>query len=346
MPFGGFALLSLFYVFAGLRFLVKFLPHWRDTFARPLTQPKRVQLAEAAFFILVPVSVALHELGHAVAIKLYGGDILGFGYYFFAGYVSYDPSGFTDLQMMMIAFAGTLVNLILLAIALAAVYLKRPPFSPSVNEILTQFALISALNTLILYPLLDVATGMAGDWTQMYDGGVPWFTAVIVVIQIGTLLLLYGLSRNQHARQRLATVTGMPPGSERSLWQSPQQPAPAPAPPPPASQQKAMELTQQVASGWPERVNVAASIRSANAATATNQPEWTIGLNWQSADRLKDVIVGGFPDGRTVLLGADAALDAAPATRTPKPLRVWSNFPAAEEFGRELRASMETVESW
>ena len=44
---------------------------------------------------MVPISVALHELGHAVAIWSMGGEVVDFGYYGFAGYVSYYPCEFS-----------------------------------------------------------------------------------------------------------------------------------------------------------------------------------------------------------------------------------------------------------
>ena len=101
-------------------------------------------------------------------VRLYGGQVLDWGFYGFAGYVAFDPREFTDAQQIVIAAAGTAVNLLLAGIAVALVFLKRPPFRAAINELLITFTWISLLNALVVYPLLDFVSGLEGDWTQMY----------------------------------------------------------------------------------------------------------------------------------------------------------------------------------
>src|SRR3954467_2147965 len=170
MDLGPFALLSVFYIILGIRLVYQLARNFRQTFDRNFTPQDRLLVDQAAFFILLPISVALHECGHAIAIRLFGGDILGWGFYGFAGYVEFDPSQFTAAQRIIIASAGIQVNLLLAALAVGAVFLKRPPFRAAINELLIQFVWISLLNALVLYPVLDFVAGMEGDWSQMYDG--------------------------------------------------------------------------------------------------------------------------------------------------------------------------------
>jgi hypothetical protein len=146
-----------------------------------------------------------------------GGDVVDFGYYGFAGYVSYYPFQFSATQQTLIAAAGSLVNLVLCLASLAVVLLWKPPLRASINELLLQFAFLSGINAFIVYPLLDVASGMNGDWRQMYDSGVPWLTAVIVAVQALVLLAGYWLVTNPTMVSRAATLTEAPSGFVRGI---------------------------------------------------------------------------------------------------------------------------------
>ncbi len=210
MDLGPFALLSAFYVLLGVRVVYQLARNFRQTFDRNFTPQDRLLVDQAAFFVLLPIAVALHECGHAIAIHLFGGDVLGWGYFGFAGYVEFDPEQFTAAQRILIASAGTVVNLLLAAIAVAAVFLKRPPFRAAINELLIQFVWISLLNALVLYPVLDFVGGMNGDWVQMYDGGVPQLSLVILIIHLSVLALLFWAWRSPTARARIAQLTGGP----------------------------------------------------------------------------------------------------------------------------------------
>ena len=130
MGFGPFVLLSLFYAIIGVRVIGQLVARRRETFDRRFTLADRALVDQAAFFVLVPISVALHELGHAVAIWLQGGTVEGWGYYLFAGYVSFDAAPFDRAQRVLVAVAGTVVNVLLAAGAVGLVFLRRPPMAP------------------------------------------------------------------------------------------------------------------------------------------------------------------------------------------------------------------------
>lgn len=356
MPLGGMALISLFYAFAGVRFLWSFWPVRKDVFDANLTERERSQIAQVAFFVLLPISVALHELGHAIAIWLMGGEVLGFGYYFFAGYVEYDPSSFTDAQMVIIAFAGTFVNLLLIAIALLVVFRKSPPLLAAWNELLLEFVFISGINALVFYPLLDLATGMGGDWSQMYRGGVPVLTGIIIAIQAGCLALAYWASKSHAVSTKLADLTGYPPGVERPLVGKPRvtgTPVPAaaignlpssapagmnarttmPATPDEAAVQAAME---RVASGWPVPVR----------GQVTPGPNGQVtSLAWVAGGLHRAVGVNPNPDGSWSLVGVARPASGPDGGRT-EALQTWLPLPGENELTFAIRLGMEQVDRW
>ncbi len=124
MSLGPFALISLFYVILGARVIFQLVRNFRQTFDRNFTHEDRMLVDQASFFVLLPIAVALHELGHAIAVTLYGGEVLDWGFYGFAGYVAFDPRDFTDAEQIVVAAAGTLVNLLLATIAVGLVFLR------------------------------------------------------------------------------------------------------------------------------------------------------------------------------------------------------------------------------
>ena len=137
MGLGPFALISLFYLVLGVRVVYQLARNFRQTFDGNFTRGDRVLVGQAAFFVLLPISVALTSwvtpwrsvcLGVRCSTGLYG----------FAGYVAFDPREFTDAEQVIIAAAGATVNLILAAIAIALVFLRRPPFGAAINELLIQ----------------------------------------------------------------------------------------------------------------------------------------------------------------------------------------------------------------
>lgn len=341
MPLGGFGLLSIFYLFLGVRFLFQFLPRRKEIFDNNFTPYDRSMLGQAAFFILLPVSVALHELGHAIAIWVMGGKVLGFGFYFFSGYVSYDPRGFSDVQRTLIAFAGTFVNLILIIISLAVVFFKRPPLRPPWNELLLQFVFISGINALIFYPALDLLTGMSGDWTQMYQSGVPWLTATIVAIQIGFIAIGWWGMHNPGIRARIATLTGLPQGANLRTAFGSVQPANQPARVDPA----ALSGDEKVVTGALSRV-AAGWVPQSSTRTDRGQGISVSSMNWQSNDATRTIAVVVQPNGETVMVGnVHSRLDpSAPANQGT--IRGWSTVPSEDELTMAIRVAAEQIETW
>lgn len=330
---GPFALISLFYLALGARVVYQLARSWRVVFDRSFTPSDRMLVDQAAFFLLVPISVALHELGHAVAIVALGGRVLDWGYYGFAGFVGYDPRSFTNSEQILIAAAGTVVNLALAAGALGCVFLRKPPLRAAFNELLIQFVVISLLNALVVYPLLDVLTGLNGDWTQMYDGGVPGLSLLILVLHVAILGSMWWAWRNQGIRSRVAALTEAPtmrpvrPGTRGRRGRR------TAAPTESSLEQLLSEAAERVVSGWPEPVQAGIQPTPDGAMLV---------LSWQGSGPQRAVlarITGGQLD-----IAGVTVFDHDRTVR--QPLRREPTLLDADRLTLALRLAMESVSAW
>jgi Zn-dependent protease len=333
MSLGPFALISLFYVILGVRVIFQLVRNFRQTFDRNFTHQDRMLVDQASFFVLLPIAVALHEIGHAIAIRLYGGEVLDWGFYGFAGYVAFDPREFTDAQQIVVAAAGTLVNLLLAAVAVALVFLRRPPFRAAVNQLLIQFTWISLLNALVVYPVLDIVSGLNGDWTQMYSFSVPTLSLAILVIHIIVLAALFWAWKSPTMRARVARLTGGSPGSGRTSAMSRGFPATSRGGATPA-ETTLRDAASRVASGW--AVPVEAAIQRGQNGSA-------LVLTWGNGAVRRSVMAVAPEIGGIEFSGALRPDGGSPEQR---PLGRDPGALDADRLTMMLRLAMETVEGW
>lgn len=330
MPLGPFALISVVYLVLGLRVVYQVVRNFRSLFDKNFTRQDRVLVDQAAFFILVPISVALHELGHATAIWLFGGQVLDWGFYGFAGYVAFDPTEFSNAQQVIIAAAGTFVNLLLAALAIGLVFLKRPPMRAAINELLIQFTWVSLLNALVLYPVLDFVSGLNGDWMQMYDLREPALSGAILVVHVAVLALLFWAWRSPGVRARIATLTDdtspqrIGAGGRAHRAATPSSPA----------ERVLHEAATRVASGWSSPVEAAMQRVGEGAALI---------LSWGDPALRRSVIAVAPLGGGVELTGAlrpqGQPGEQRALGRDPSPLD-------PERLTMMLRLAMETVDGW
>ncbi|MFN3337412.1 MAG: hypothetical protein ACK42I_07930 [Thermomicrobium sp.] len=207
MPtFPALQLVSLAMVALSLRALARAWRGRRDLFAEPIMSGQLSLLVEIAFFLLVPVGVLLHEVGHMVAVWLAGGRVTGFGYLLFLGWVEY--IGVTSpFAQFWIALSGNLVSLVLgitiLVIGLFA-KVRRP-----VSVVLLASSGLTLATTLVFYPALDLVSGLYGDWMQLYSA--PWPYPLWLGIAHGGLLLTgVALWRSRWLRWRVSERIGIP----------------------------------------------------------------------------------------------------------------------------------------
>jgi hypothetical protein len=332
MSLGPFALISLFYVILGARVIYQLARGFRQTFDRNFTHEDRMLVDQAAFFVLLPIAVALHELGHAVAIWLYGGEVLDWGFYGFAGYVAFDPRDFTDAQQIVIAAAGTVVNLLLAALALALVFLKRPPFRAAINQLLIQFTWISLLNALVIYPALDFASGLNADWKQMYSFSVPTLSLGILVVHILVLAALFWGWKSPVMRARVARLTG---GSLRSgRISTPPRPSAIADAGATTAEQTLREAATRVASGWSSPVEAAIQ-RGRNGSALV--------LSWGTGAVRRSVMAVAPDTGGIEFSGALRSDGRLPEQR---PLGRDPGERDVDRLTMMLRLAMEAVEGW
>ncbi len=343
MGFGPFAILSLFYVVIGVRFVFQLVRAWRPTFDKQFTVTDRYMVDQAAFFLLVPISVALHELGHAVAVWSLGGEVTGFGFFFFAGYVSYSAP-FTDAEQILVAAAGAAVNLVLCLGAIGFVLLKRPPLRAPLNELLIQFAFLSGVNAFIFYPLLDFASGLDGDWNQMYRGDVPALSAAILVIHLGILGLGWWLWKDSRMAARFASLTSQPRGTERRLLGGlragqTRRPAAQIVQMTPA-ERLLNDAGQRVSSGWPEPVQVNVETNAQAGSILT--------LAWQRGDQVRAVAARALGTGAIDIFGGTGSrADGNPAALTIRTrIQQVPPPPDVDQLTLALRLGMEEVDRW
>lgn len=351
-----FLLISLFYAVIGIRMVRQIWRERRAIFDDRYTPQDRMLIGQAAFFVLIPISVAFHELGHAAAIWSFGGQVQDFGYYLFAGWVSY-AEPFTASQELVVTLAGTLVNLAILAVVMAIVLLKRPPFRAPINDLLITFAVLQAVNALVFYPLLDYATNMNGDWMQIYGTDASEWRMPILVAHIGLLVGMWQLSKRRSFRLRLGALTGMAQGGERGLLgdigrrqrQPGQRPTasrrqPAAAPAAPASprlsivEERMLTAGRRVCAGWPTQA--APMLRSTPGASEMH-------VVW-AADGMvaRMAMLRVLPDGSGELHGAVVSRAAGDPAAHRETLVRWSALPDENTLTLALRQAMEQIQRW
>lgn len=345
-------LISLVYAVVGVRVVSDVWRNRKQLFDHNLTPPERMQITQAAFFLFLPLSVALHELGHAIAVWSFGGEVVDFGFYFFAGFVSY-AEPFTDFQHLVVAAAGTIVNIIIGLVVLGFVFLKRPPMRPAYNEFLITAAVLQGANALIFYPLLDFATDMNGDWRQMYSGDAGNWRWVVLAVHASLLGGAYLLSRQPRFRRRLGELTGLPPGIERGLMggfspahrgsrsvRSRQEP-PKPAKRLTLVEERLVAAAERVASGWPGSVQH--RLRSTPSASEVLMI-WSDGVTGV----VRITAVRALPDGSGeiwgLLFGAGMVQQGQPIRRSR--LERWDVLPDDDTLTIALRVAMEKVGRW
>ncbi len=158
----------------------------KSLFDDEITADDRGKLLQLTIFILLPATIVLHEVGHAIAVKLFGGTIVDYGFGFYYGFVSH-VGEYSRIELGWIALSGTLVNVVLAAIALAIFWFW--PRSKPINFLLVAFAALQLANALIFYPILDAFGGIVGDWSTIYSTETPIFSITVAAIHI---LILVG----------------------------------------------------------------------------------------------------------------------------------------------------------
>ena len=121
----------------------------------------------AAFLLLDPPAVLLHELGHIAAVNIVGGKVVSLEYGFYWGAVNWLPSlPQHPMDLYWTALAGNLVTLVLGFVFLPLLFVRRIP--PFYRYVVFYFSALQAIHVLIWYPLMTLG-GFVGDFNAIYS---------------------------------------------------------------------------------------------------------------------------------------------------------------------------------
>ena len=176
---------------------------WRAFWDDNLTTRDYQLAGGVAFFLLVPIGVLLHEFGHMLAAWSTGAQVLSLGYFLYWGYVEYIPATSDPLAEWYIALAGNAFSYFLgIACLLAAVRLRN--LRPIVRVVLLQLGILEIVQTLILYPLLDLDPNFNGDWEAIYSFRAPIASGITAVIHVLSLVaFVIFINRNSTVKRLL-----------------------------------------------------------------------------------------------------------------------------------------------
>jgi hypothetical protein len=157
-----FAAISILVLLVGLRTLLRVVQQWKNLWDDDLTRDDAKLASSASFYLLIPPTVLLHELGHAIAVWSVGLSVEGFWFLGYMGAVFHQPS--TPLGNFAIALAGNVVTL-LIGFACLAIGLSRPGH-PVRNILWIDLGRQSLFLVLIFYPFICLI--FPGDFRTIY----------------------------------------------------------------------------------------------------------------------------------------------------------------------------------
>jgi len=321
-PFSLFQVVSVLLVLVSVRVLVETLRRWRWLFDETLTPRDRQQLAEIAFFLLLPIGVLLHELGHVVAVWQAGGTVVGFGLLFFLGWVEHTGT-YSNGQLYWIALSGNLVNLFLGLTALLVALSGR--FGYAINWLLLVFGGLELVTVFVFYPALDLTSGLHGDWTILYRSGGALGTAVTAAVHVSALLFGLLTWRSGWFRRLVEVRTGvrwtrrLPAREVRTLALN------------------LVEAAEQVARTWRPPVEAVTGIGPGHAGVA---------LRWESGGVGRQIEAIMLPDHAVVELRAELIDRHGSGHRLRQPLGCLDQPLRVDALAELLTHLMGVVESW
>ena len=186
-----FTVISLLYAFRSLQIGRLVWQNWGEIRSDRFKPEQKNLAQQASFFLAVPVAVIFHELSHAIAVWLFGGRVVDFGYYLYWGFVQ--PAGvFTYTQLWFIALAGTLGSL-LFGLGLWLL-LRRSP-SPTIRYFGLRAFRFQIYFSLLYYPIFTLI-GFYGDWRMIYDfDAIPVISGLTAAVHAALLVLFWWADR-------------------------------------------------------------------------------------------------------------------------------------------------------
>lgn len=176
--------------------LVDLRRHWATFWDDNITGDDKTRAYRAVFFLLIPVGVLLHELGHALAVWGMGGRGVEFNWSLLSGYVVPDRT-FGPLGTWWLYFSGNLVSILLALVGLVVAVVARRPM---VKFLGFTFFIMEWFFSLVGYPLLSLGS-QDGDWVGIY--GIPPLPmkGALAAAHIALLVLGYVALRSARVRR-------------------------------------------------------------------------------------------------------------------------------------------------
>jgi len=190
VPSGQDALgVDIIFGLALLATLFLLIRRWRAVWDDEFTVEDRRLATQCAVFVVPPIIVLLHEVGHVIGARMVGGKVLGFHYGLIEGSVRV-AGGLSANQFWWVALSGNVVGAGLgLAMAVAGSSAARMP--RALRRILIMGGLLQVAYQLVLYPLISLSARF-GDWQAIYDfGATPALSTATLVVHALVLVALW-----------------------------------------------------------------------------------------------------------------------------------------------------------
>ena len=182
-----FVLVSLFNVYYGWRVFRGVGQGWTALNREPLRPEQKRLIDQAAFFLGIPLGVIIHELGHALTVLLFGGEVVDVGYGLYWGYVSH-VGFYTPTELWIIAIAGTFGSLIY-GVTMWLIF-RRIRLS-TYRYFALRVLRVHLYYSLVFYPIFTLVS-FVGDWRIIYDfNATPLLSGITLATHLGILGLFY-----------------------------------------------------------------------------------------------------------------------------------------------------------
>lgn len=190
-----FDLISFIAILICAKALWQLLQNWSEFWDTQVTFKDRELAQQLAVFLLIPISVLLHEIGHSLATWQVGGTVSTFQWRFYWGYII--PSGnFSPFEYWWIAFSG---NLISISLGVLPIFFISRVHKRILGELLFVYACVQSGYSLVAYPLLSLIL-RKGDWITIYDFAVQPYALLTLVVHV---VLLWGLWQLYHSQKAI-----------------------------------------------------------------------------------------------------------------------------------------------
>lgn len=139
---------------------------WRALWDADFTVDDRRLASQCGVFVVPPIVVLLHELGHILGARMVGGRVIGFHYGLIEGSVTV-ARGLSLPEWWWVALSGNLVGTgVGLGLMAAGAHGSRLP--RALRRVLLFGGMLEVVFQLVIYPLMSLSASF-GDWIRIYD---------------------------------------------------------------------------------------------------------------------------------------------------------------------------------